>query len=76
MYRVLRSAQAAEGESVVRGLIENELEVLLVHPGGPFWTRKDKGVWSIPKGEIDEGETPLHAARREFPGGNRLPGRR
>jgi predicted NUDIX family NTP pyrophosphohydrolase len=43
-----------------------ELEVLLVHPGGPFWTRKDKGAWSIPKGEIDEGETPLQAASREF----------
>jgi predicted NUDIX family NTP pyrophosphohydrolase len=46
--------------------LNQELEVLLVHPGGPFWTRKDKGAWSIPKGEIDKGETPLHAARREF----------
>jgi len=43
-----------------------ELEVLLVHPGGPFWARKDLGAWSIPKGEIDRGETPLDAARREF----------
>jgi predicted NUDIX family NTP pyrophosphohydrolase len=42
-----------------------ELEVLLVHPGGPFWARKDEGAWSIPKGEIDEGEDPLTAARRE-----------
>ena len=42
------------------------LEVLLVHPGGPFWARKDLGAWSIPKGEIDRGETPLEAARREF----------
>ncbi len=42
------------------------LEVFLVHPGGPFWSRKDLGVWSIPKGEIDEGEDPLEAARREF----------
>jgi len=42
-----------------------ELEVLLVHPGGPFWAKKDDGAWSIPKGEIDEGEDPLAAARRE-----------
>lgn len=45
---------------------EETLEVFLVHPGGPFWARKDLGVWSIPKGEIDEGEDPLEAARREF----------
>jgi predicted NUDIX family NTP pyrophosphohydrolase len=42
------------------------LEVFLVHPGGPYWEKKDLGVWSIPKGEIDEGEDPLGAARREF----------
>jgi len=42
-----------------------ELEVLLVHPGGPFWAKKDEGAWSIPKGEINEGEDPLAAARRE-----------
>ena len=42
------------------------LEVLLVHPGGPFFHRKDAGVWSIPKGEIDEGEEELAAAQREF----------
>jgi len=42
------------------------LEVLLVHPGGPWWTRKDAGAWTIPKGEIDPGETPLVAARREL----------
>jgi predicted NUDIX family NTP pyrophosphohydrolase len=41
------------------------LEILLVHPGGPFWAKKDLGAWSIPKGEIDE-EEPLEAARREF----------
>jgi len=45
---------------------EGALEVFLVHPGGPFWAKKDLGVWSIPKGEIDEGEDPLGAARREF----------
>jgi predicted NUDIX family NTP pyrophosphohydrolase len=42
------------------------LEVLLVHPGGPFWARKDDGAWSIPKGLVDEGEEPLDAAKREF----------
>lgn len=44
----------------------SELEVLLVHPGGPFYTKKDDGIWSIPKGEIDEGEDLLAAAKREF----------
>ncbi len=43
-----------------------ELEVFLVHPGGPFWAKKDLGAWSIPKGELDEGEDPLAAAIREF----------
>src|SRR3954465_14203205 len=42
------------------------LEVLLVHPGGPFWARKDDGAWSIPKGEVEEGEEPLSVALREF----------
>ncbi len=43
-----------------------QLEVFLVHPGGPFWAKKDKAAWSIPKGEIDKSEEPLEAARREF----------
>jgi predicted NUDIX family NTP pyrophosphohydrolase len=42
------------------------LELLLVHPGGPFWARKDLGAWSIPKGEYVPGEDPLAAARREL----------
>ena len=42
------------------------LEVFLVHPGGPFWAKKDDGAWSIPKGEFDDNEDPLKAARREF----------
>ncbi len=42
------------------------LEVFLVHPGGPFWARKDEGAWSIPKGEFGEGEDALDAAQREF----------
>jgi predicted NUDIX family NTP pyrophosphohydrolase len=45
---------------------EGGLEVFLVHPGGPFWAKKDSGAWSIPKGEVVEGEDPLEAARREF----------
>ncbi len=43
-----------------------ELEVLLAHPGGPFFTRRDEGVWTIPKGEHDEDEPALAAAEREF----------
>lgn len=42
------------------------LKVLLVHPGGPLFTNKDNDVWSIPKGEYEDGEDPLHAAKREF----------
>jgi predicted NUDIX family NTP pyrophosphohydrolase len=41
------------------------LEVLLVHPGGPFWRKKDNGAWSIPKGEIDAADAPEHVARRD-----------
>ena len=59
-----RSAQSA-------GLIlyryrEGRLEVLLVHPGGPFWQKRDDGAWSIPKGEIAENEVGIDVARREF----------
>ena len=43
-----------------------ELKVLLVHPGGPFWAKKDLGAWSVPKGEFLEDEEPLKAAQREF----------
>jgi predicted NUDIX family NTP pyrophosphohydrolase len=45
---------------------EDRIEVLLVHPGGPFWRKKDVGAWSIPKGEYAQGEEPLGVARREF----------
>jgi predicted NUDIX family NTP pyrophosphohydrolase len=41
-------------------------EVFLIHPGGPFWSRKDDGAWSIPKGEFADEELPLDAAKREF----------
>jgi predicted NUDIX family NTP pyrophosphohydrolase len=57
-----------------------ELQVLLVHPGGPFWAKRDLGAWTIPKGEIGPGEDPLAAARREVaeetgldPAGDALP---
>jgi predicted NUDIX family NTP pyrophosphohydrolase len=43
-----------------------QLELFLVHPGGPFWRNKDQGAWSIPKGECAQGEDPFEAARREF----------
>lgn len=43
-----------------------QIEVLLVHPGGPFWQKKDAGAWSIVKGELNEGEDTLAAAQREF----------
>jgi predicted NUDIX family NTP pyrophosphohydrolase len=45
---------------------DGSIEVLLVHPGGPFWARRDRGAWSIPKGEYLDNEAPEAAARREF----------
>src|SRR4051794_26798255 len=45
---------------------DGHIEVLLVHPGGPFWKNKDSGAWSIPKGEFAEGDDPLDVAKREF----------
>ncbi len=47
-------------------LTDGEIEVFLVHPGGPFWAKKDEGAWTLPKGEYDEGEDPLAGAIREF----------
>jgi predicted NUDIX family NTP pyrophosphohydrolase len=46
--------------------MSNEIEVFLVHPGGPLWAKKDEGAWTIPKGEYEQDENPLAAARREF----------
>ena len=46
--------------------VGDELRIMLVHPGGPFWVNKDEGSWSIPKGLYEEDENPLTAARREF----------
>jgi len=45
---------------------DGKLEVLLVHPGGPFWQKRDDGVWSIPKGELAENQAGIDVARREF----------
>lgn len=47
-------------------LAGTDVEVLIAHPGGPFWARKDAGAWSIPKGEYADGEDPWAAAQREF----------
>ncbi len=51
---------------LVYRIVRNELEIFLVHSGGPFWAKKDLAAWSIPKGEFEEGEDPLQAAVREF----------
>jgi predicted NUDIX family NTP pyrophosphohydrolase len=60
----------AKREMVSAGLLlyrrRDGLEVLLAHPGGPFWADRDEGAWTIPKGLVDEGEEPLAAACREF----------
>jgi predicted NUDIX family NTP pyrophosphohydrolase len=45
---------------------DGERQVLLVHPGGPYWAKKDAGAWSIPKGEYEDGDDPRECARREF----------
>lgn len=51
---------------LVYRVVQDRLEVLLVHPGGPYWARRDNGAWSVPKGEYGEGEDPLEVAIREF----------
>jgi predicted NUDIX family NTP pyrophosphohydrolase len=61
----LRRARRSAGILLYRGS-GSSLEVLVVHPGGPFWKRRDAGSWSIPKGECGPDEAPLDAARREF----------
>src|ERR1700740_1207015 len=61
--------------------VSGSLQVLLVHPGGPFFAKKDEGVWSIPQGEYEKDEDPLEVAKKEFEeetgnclaGGNYLP---
>ncbi|MCV7198767.1 NUDIX domain-containing protein [Mycobacterium angelicum] len=54
------------GLLLYRGSAAGDVEVLIAHPGGPFWARKDDGAWSIPKGEYGDDEDPWLAAQREF----------
>jgi predicted NUDIX family NTP pyrophosphohydrolase len=63
--RAVSLPKASAGILLFR-LNRGDLEVLLGHPGGPFWVKKDHGAWSIPKGLISFGEAPLDAAKREF----------
>ena len=60
------AAKASSAGILLHRRGERGTEVLLVHPGGPFWARKDLGAWSIPKGELDGDEDPRACARREF----------
>jgi predicted NUDIX family NTP pyrophosphohydrolase len=57
---------SSAGILLYRHSADGRLEVLLVHPGGPLWAKRDEGAWSIPKGEYDGNEQPLAAALREF----------
>ena len=59
-------AKRSAGLLLFRRRVDGEIEVLLGHPGGPYWLLKDEGVWGIPKGEMEAGEEPLSVARREF----------
>jgi predicted NUDIX family NTP pyrophosphohydrolase len=69
------AARASSAGILLHRQGESGIEVLLVHPGGPFWARKDLGAWSIPKGELDGDEDPRECALREFAEetGTRLP---
>lgn len=70
MWRICHTLSVGSmTKQVSAGLLlwrSHPLQVLLVHPGGPFWAKKDEGAWSIPKGLIDDGEDGLTAAKREF----------
>lgn len=59
-------AKRSAGVLLYRTTSDDSLEVLLVHPGGPLWARRDEGAWSIPKGEYGDDENPADVARREF----------
>lgn len=61
----MAKAKQSAGILLFRGNKDN-YEILLAHPGGPFWAKKDTGSWTIPKGEFEENEDPLEAAIREF----------
>jgi len=60
------TAKLSAGLLLFRRMPGDSVDVFIAHPGGPFWARKDVGAWSIPKGEIEPGESPMDAARREF----------
>jgi predicted NUDIX family NTP pyrophosphohydrolase len=62
----MAKAKLSAGLLLYRAGSAGSAEVLLVHPGGPFWEKRDLGAWSIPKGEVSAGEDPLTAARREL----------
>jgi predicted NUDIX family NTP pyrophosphohydrolase len=67
MYRVAVATQNMRSAGLLMYRRRTgELQVFLVHPGGPFWAKKDLGAWTIPKGTYVEGEDPLGAAKREF----------
>jgi predicted NUDIX family NTP pyrophosphohydrolase len=59
-------AATSAGLLLYRRSPEGAVDVMIAHPGGPFWARKDEGAWSVPKGEYLDGEDPLAAAYREF----------
>src|SRR5487761_1568253 len=60
------TTRSSAGILLFRDTDTGQFEVLLAHPGGPFWASKDNGAWSIPKGEYEPGENPLAVAEREF----------
>ena len=66
MTRMKTSGNRKSAGIILYRFRNNLPEVLLVHPGGPFWAKKDWGAWSIPKGEFDDDEAPLDAAKREI----------
>jgi predicted NUDIX family NTP pyrophosphohydrolase len=69
---VSRTVEISAGLLVFRRV--NELDVLLGHPGGPFWAKKDDGAWTIPKGLVESGDDLVATARREFSEETNLPG--
>jgi predicted NUDIX family NTP pyrophosphohydrolase len=60
------STRRSAGLLLYRRAAADGVEVLLAHPGGPIWAKRDEGAWTVPKGEFGEGETPWAVARREF----------
>lgn len=66
MLRIRRRMPRTSAGLLMYRRTSGRIEVFLVHPGGPFWAKKDADAWSIPKGEYVPGEDPLDAARREF----------